>query len=481
MLIPSRFIVVMLLAFVVSGWTLFHNRSLTGLLEGDAQRIEWYGVFASQIFHPFQTYISESVLLPLIAKILGASTSRSSWLVLCAVVSFLVMPVLTAIALAQTRSATKGVLFLVAIALLLNLQDLPLGFPDPMTIMMLGVVAMQNRILPLFLAAFFASISHFSLSIFSLLGLGVLICCDVRSGLTIIDNKHRIYALLLGALVGKIFVSLWHLLFNYHAESRLKWALNYGLSEFWNRYVDDPLAFWLTPGISFFIVYGFILCVLAWGRNLRLAIAGFVVLFIAYVANYLALDGVRIFITAASASLVYLAFRAVGSVGVSKSTVTKLSGCFAAAEMNIRYLHRLSFAGLISITWLYALSAAQWAGFGLNFISGTYLASQHVYWAYFSLAVSFFITAIFAPCLNSLVVRVAKTIYIGLVLVIVVQWVRGSWWPDTALVGWVKLALLSFLGLTADYLARLVDYKNAKRLFVLVRRLTQRIWRKFLL
>jgi hypothetical protein len=391
------------------------------------------------------------------------------------------MPVLTAIALARTRSATKGLLFLMAIALLLNLQDLPFGFPDPMTIMMLGIVAMQNRTMPLFLAAFFASISHFSLSIFSLLGLGVLICCDVRSGLTTTDNKHRIYALLLGALAGKIFVSLWHLLFNYHAESRLQWALNYGLSEFWTRYVDDPLAFWLTPGISFFIVYGFILCVLAWRRNLQLAIAGFVVLFIAYVANYLALDGVRIFTTAASASLVYLALRVVDSVVVSKSTVTTLKGCFDFAVTNIRYFHRLSFAGLMSITWLYVLSAAQWAGFGINFISGAYLASQHIYWAYFFLAVSFFTIAIFAHRLNSLVVRLAKTIYIGLILVIVVQWVRGYWWPDTALAGWVKLGLLSFLGLTAHYLASLVDYTNAKRLFVLVRRPAQRIWRKFLL
>jgi hypothetical protein len=481
MLISSRMVIVMTIAFAASGWTLFHNPSLTGLLEGDAQRVEWYGVFASQIFHPYQTYISESVLLPLIAKVLGASTSRSSWLVLCSIVTFLVMPVLTAIAIFQTNSTRKGLLFLLAIASLLNLQDLPLGFPDPMTIMMLGIVAMQNRIIPLFVAAFFASISHFSLSLFSLFGLGVLIRCDVRSGLTVNDKKYRIYGLLLGALAGKIFVAVWHLLLNYHAESRLQWALNYGLQEFWARYAQDPLAFWLTPGIGFLIVYGFILCVLAWCRNLQLAIAGFVVLFIAYAANYLALDGVRIFTTAASAPLVYLALRVVDSVAVSKSTVTKLSSRFNSAVKEVRYLHRLSFAGLISMIWLYVLSAAQWAGFGINFLSGAYLTSQHIYWGYFFLAFSFFIIAIFAQHLNRIVLRAAKTVYIGLIMVIVTQWVRGSWCPDAVIVGWIKFALLIFLGLTAHYLASLVDYKNATRLFVLVRRPIQRILRKFLL
>ena len=477
----SRLVIVMAMAFFVSGWALFNNPSLTGLLEGDAQRIEWYGVFASQIFHPYQTYISESVLLPLIAKVLGASASRSSWLVLCSIVSFLVIPILTAIATYQTNSTVKGLLFLLAVALLLNLQNLPLGFPDPMTIMMLGIVAMQSRTIPLFLAAFFASISHFSLSIFSLFGLGVLICCDVRSGLTVSDKKCRIYSLLLGALAGKIFVAIWHLLFNYHAESRLQWALNYGLQEFGARYAEDPWAFWLTPGIGFLIVYGFILCVLAWRKNLQLAIAGFVVLFIAYVANYLALDGVRFFTTAASASLVYLASRVADSAVVSKSTVTKLSSRFNCAVTDVRYLHRLSFASLISMIWLYVLSAAQWAGFGINFMSGAYLGSQHIYWIYFFLALGFFMIAIAAHRLNSLVVRAAKTIYIGLILVIVIQWVRGAWWPDAVIVGWIKFALLIFLGLTAHYLAGLVDYKNATRLFVSVRRRTQRILCKFLL
>ena len=479
MLTSCRVIIVMLTALLVSGFALFHNSSLTGLLEGDTQRIEWYGVFASQIFHPFQTYISESVLLPLIAKLSGASVSRSSWLVLCAIVSFLVMPVLTAIVLSKTKSATKGLLFMVVLFPLLNLQDLPLGFPDPMTIMMLGIVALQTRLMPLFVASFFASTSHFSLSIFSLIGLAVVICCDTKDGLTIADKKRRIYCILLGALAGKIFVGLWHLLFNYHAESRLQWALNYGLPELWNRYTDDPWAFWLTPGITFLTVYGVILCTFALRANLKLVFAGIVVLVIAYVANYLALDGVRIFITAAAASLVYLALRWVDCFDVSKYTLTKLFGQADGMETNIRYLHRLSIAALLSIVWLYTLSAAQWAGFGLNFISGTYLASQHIYWAYFCLALIFWVIAIFASRLNGSVIRGAKTIYLGFILLIVIQWIRGSWWPDTAIAGWLKVSLLALIGVLAYCLSGLFCFKNFMRLLVMAQNPMRRILGKF--
>ena len=474
MLASSRAIAVMIVVCAVSAWTLFHNASLTALLEDNTRTIEWYGIFANQIFHPFQTYISESVLLPFIAKVLGASASRSAWLVLCALMLFLVMPVLTGIVLMQTKSATKSLLFLAFIFLVLDLQDLPLGFPDPMTIMMLGIVALQRRSTPLFFSALIASISHFSLSIFSLIGLAIVIFCDLRDGLSIAEKKRRIYCLALGALAGKVFVGLWHLLLNYHAESRLQWALNYGVQEFWKRYVDDPTAFWLTPGISFLIAYAILLCALAWRSSLRLAIAGVIVLVIAYIANYLALDGVRIFTTAASASLVYLTFRLVESINVSQAVIKNFYGRFVWMEANAQYLHRLSFTALISMSWLYLLSAAQWAGFGINFISETHLGARYIYWAYFFLAASFSLITIFAHRLNGFVFRLATTIYLGLIFLVAIQWIRGGWWPDLAMAVWLKVTLLICVCGFSYYLSDFLVSKNLTKLMAAVQRPAQR-------
>lgn len=474
MRISSRSILVLILACGLSGWSLFNNASLFVLLESEPQSVEWYGVFANQIFHPFQTYISESVLLPLIAKITGAGTSRSSWLVLCAIALFLVVPILTAIAIAETKSAAKGLVFLMIIFPLLNLRNLPLGFPDPMTIMMLGIAALQRGPKPLLFGAFFASTSHFSLSIFSLIGLAVVIFCDLRAGLTIAEKKRRIYYLLLGALAGKVFVGLWHLLLNYHAESRLQWALNHGVQEFWKRYVDDPTAFWLTPGISFLIIYAIILCALAWSSSLRLAIAGVAVLVIAYIANYLALDGMRIFTTAVSASLVYLTLRLVESINVSQPVIKFFYDRFAWMEANAQYLHRLSFTALISMSWLYLLSAAQWAGFGINFISETHLGARYIYWAYFFLAASFSLIAIFAHRLNGFVFRLATTIYLGLIFLVVIQWIRGGWWPDLAMAAWLKVTLLICICGLSYYLSDLLVSKNLTTLMGAVQRPAQR-------
>ena len=466
MLTSLRSISLIILAFVIGGWCLFNNPSLHAVFDSLPTRIEWYGVFAHKIFHSHQTYISESILLPLIAKVLGAGVSSASWLVLCAIVMCLVLPVLTVVALLRTGSAARSLVFLLIVTLALNLQELPLGFPDPMTIGILGITAMQTRTVPLILGSFLAATSHFSLSLFSLIGLAVVMYGDSNSGLQKCARLKQIYALILGICSGKIFVSVWHLLLNYHAESRFEWMLQYGLQEFWIRYLNDPWAFWLTPGICFLIVYGLVLIFLVVTANSRLAVASFIALCIGYAANYLALDGLRIFVTAIAAPFSYVALRLASLIRIpcSLSTNAYYSGDSYSYQM-LWNLHKLSFAFLMSAVWLYLMSAAQWAGYAINLMSDIRGFSSLIYWFYFVLATILFAIATNASRVNDWVMRAIKMIYIGLLMLVVVQGTRSWIYPEVSVASWIKLFLLCFIGFVSYYIGLLATYQNVLRLF----------------
>ncbi len=150
-------------------------------------------------------------------------------------------------------------------------------------------------------------------------------------------------------------------------------------------------------------------------------------------------------------------------------------------KSNVRYFHKLSIAALFSMIWLYTVSAGQRAGLGINFISSTYLDSQRIYWAYLCLALNFWMIAVFARRLNELMIRVAVTMYLGMILLIVIQWIRGAWWPDTVIVGWLKASLLALIGIVSYHVSGLVDFKRSIRLLVMAQRrhLVRKILGKF--
>ena len=115
-----------------------------------------------------------------------------------------------------------------------------------------------------------------------------------------------IKAILLGLVSGRLALSGWHFVFDYHPIGRFSWALQHGLASFVGRYQDNVLGFWLTPGIKFLIVYaiactGFLLL-----RKWGMCIAAISALGIAYLGLFFSVDGYRIFAVIISSPLLWL-------------------------------------------------------------------------------------------------------------------------------------------------------------------------------
>ena len=88
----------------------FLNPQLSAAFEANEKNIEWYAIFSKNLFHPTTSYIAESILLPFIAKVLGANASTQSYRFLCALATISLLPLLAAMAQRFFNSTAKAFL-----------------------------------------------------------------------------------------------------------------------------------------------------------------------------------------------------------------------------------------------------------------------------------------------------------------------------------------------------------------------------------
>ena len=264
----------------------------------------WYRIFSESIFKPQNIYLAESILMPLLAKTVGADQTIAKFQILTIFFQLSLMPVIC-IVFNRTIRSTVGVWLAIAlVASSFNyLTKFELGFPDPLTMLLLVcALAAKKRALSAFILL--AGLSHFSTAVLSALCfLAIRIAYKwQQQELNWRDEAYIIY----GLIGSKICLVLWNFFFKYRLNSRMEFVVDKGIGYFWDRYSLNPSAFWLTPDAAFLWVNGIFLAYLILKKWYWLIAAQLLMLTIAYASLFVTVDGLRVFAVVVACPFIYM-------------------------------------------------------------------------------------------------------------------------------------------------------------------------------
>lgn len=265
----------------------------------------WFLEFSRSIYQPQSAYYAESILLPLLAKIVGASRSLYAYKFLCAILTVSILPVTAIFAQHYFKNIFKTFLFIILFGFTFQyFQYYILGFPDPLTILLLVLAVFQKRLSAIFFLLVLAMLSHFSMAALGVIGLSGLVYFSPFSSK---DSSKKLLGIAVAAiLAGKAILLTWYTLFHYQLVSRLDWVLGKGYLFFLERYESDVVGFWLTPGIPFLIVYFVSTTYFVFRKKYIFALSALFSLSLSYTALFWTVDGLRVFAVVIVASYVYL-------------------------------------------------------------------------------------------------------------------------------------------------------------------------------
>lgn len=265
----------------------------------------WFVAFSRTVFQPQSAYYAESILLPLIGKLIGASRSILFYKSLCAFLTISILPILGVLAQRYFQSFYKALAFVLLFGLSFQyLQFYILGFPDPLTIVLLLAAIFQRKASAIFCLATLALLSHFSMAAIGVLALlGLVYTSPVL--IKALAGKYC-GALLLSLLTGKLILFAWYWIFHYQLQSRLNWALEKGYSFFFERYEANISGFWLTPGILFLVLYFLMTAYFLIQRKYAFVFSALFALAMSYIALFWTVDGLRVFAVVIAAPFAYL-------------------------------------------------------------------------------------------------------------------------------------------------------------------------------
>lgn len=274
----------------------------------------WFVDFSRSIFYPQSAYYAESILLPLIGKMIGASRSVLLYKSLCAVLTIAILPISGVLAQRYFQSFYKALAFVLLFGLSFQyFRFFILGFPDPLTILLLITAVFQRKAIPLFCLLALAMLSHFSMAVIAAVMLVALV--SVTSIPIGFSFRKYLAVVATAVLVGKLLLLSWYGVFHYQLQSRLNWALEKGLPFFVERYQADTQGFWLMPGIPFLFLYGLILTYFLLNRQFLLVASAICCLAITYCALFLTVDGLRVFAVIIAAPYAYFLTIFIQSIG----------------------------------------------------------------------------------------------------------------------------------------------------------------------
>jgi hypothetical protein len=299
------------IGLVLSGYFFFGNPWLMADFHSDSY--SWFVDFSQSIFQAQSAYYAESILLPLIGKIIGASRSIFLYKSLCATLTIGILPMTGVLAQRYFQSFYKALAFVVLFGFSFQyLRFFILGFPDPLTIALLLAAIFQRRAIAIFCFVTLALLSHFSMAALDVVALTALIYwAPIRSEIPV---RKYCAVLLLSLAAGKLILLGWYWVFGYQLQSRLNWALEKGYPFFQERYQADIQGFWMTPGILFLCLYGLILIYCLARSQFKFAVSAIVALVLAYVALFWTVDGLRVFAVIIAAPYGYLLITFIQSV-----------------------------------------------------------------------------------------------------------------------------------------------------------------------
>lgn len=307
-------LIYLILLFVSSCLSLFlfmGNPWLASDLNTDSYA--WFLEFSRTIFQPQSAYYAESILLPLLAKVLGVTQTLTSYKLLCGLFTICILPITAIFAQRYFQNLYKALLFIVLFAFSFqSLQFYILGFPDPLTIVLLVVAVFQKRLSIFFGLLVLAMLSHFSMAALSVIGLAGLAYFLPNASLY---SRRKIAGVAVVAiLTGKAILLSWYAVFHYQLVSRLDWVLGKGYPFFLDRYDANVAQFWLTPGISFLALYFLIASYFLVQKKYAFVFSALFALAISYIALFWTVDGLRVFAVVISAPFAYLLLSFINSL-----------------------------------------------------------------------------------------------------------------------------------------------------------------------
>jgi len=265
----------------------------------------WFLDFARTIFYPQSAYYAESILLPLIARIIGATSSLENYKLLCGFLTICILPICAIFAQVQFKNFAKTLLFIFLFGLSFTyLRYFILGFPDPLTILLLVASVFQRRLGYLFILLTLAILSHFSMAALGIIGLMTLLYFSPVAGTK--APKKLVSTAMTAIIFGKLFLLAWYSLFHYHLVSRIDWALGKGYPFFLDRYETNISSFWLTPGVLFLALYLLILIYFLALKKIAFVLAAIFALALGYMALFCTVDGLRVFAVIIAAPFTFL-------------------------------------------------------------------------------------------------------------------------------------------------------------------------------
>jgi hypothetical protein len=299
----AYFVVSILISLVL----FFKNNSLPIFFEKDI--IAWYFEYSQNIFHPTDyhrgIYFGESILLPILANLIGASKSFIAFKIFCVIIEISIIPVFAYSTLYYFKSISRASILVLLLSLtFMYFKKYEIGFPDPLTILLLIMLPLFSAPFALIVLTSLAMLSHFSMAF---IAVGCLIPLIYFQQPKHAFDKYKVLYLIVGIVMGRLLLQIWYYKFDYlHVLGRLNWVTNKGFQFFLERYESGVSQFWLNPGILFLATYSLCIIFLWVNRKYLLSLASLFSLMIAYLVLFLTVDWIRCFSEFLSPSYVFL-------------------------------------------------------------------------------------------------------------------------------------------------------------------------------
>jgi hypothetical protein len=444
----SYYKILIWISAVIGIYIFFLNTQLVETYKNIAED-DPYVFFSQNIFKQNYSYLSESILLPLIAKLLGSSVSYQAYLTLCAFVMVLILPLITYFSKYHFNDIKKSFLLILLFAVTFPyLHKYWLGFPDPLTIIFLAVPVFYKRQNIVFLAALFAGLSHFSMAAIALIGLVVLLFFSKKDSKS--SDRALIKPILTGLVSAKILLWLWYAMFDYHLNSRLDIVFKYGLKFFFDQYDTLAYGFWLTPGVPFLSLYFCILLYFIYINRVFFSLAMLVPLSLSYLAVFFTTDGLRIFAVTISSAYVFILREFINAVFPTVYKIIlrnkRLIDCLLA-KINYKNIY-LSCGLIITAFWYFVVDKAKSKGLLVNelplLLDTVRGVSYYNIGLFFAAGLIYVTIALPAFRQNPFILNFTKAIFIFPVLLIVLQYSRNFFFPYQFTL-WIKLSILFLL------------------------------------
>lgn len=306
-----NYLLVFIIGLAISATLFLNNPWLVDDMQSDSY--VWFLDFSRTLFQPQSAYYAESILLPLIAKAFGANKSLLSYKLACGFFTIFILPVAAVFAQHYFRNVFKTLFFIILFGFSFSyLQYYILGFPDPLTILLLVLAVFQKRLGVKFLLLTLAMLSHFSMATLGALGLAGMYVFTPNS----LDqfSKKSALTVIASIVAGKALLLSWYAIFHYQLVSRVDWALARGYGFFLGRYEENILGFWLTPGILFLLIYLFISAYFLFHKRFAFAASMLLALVLSYIALFWTVDGLRVFAVIIAAPFAYMLLSFINSL-----------------------------------------------------------------------------------------------------------------------------------------------------------------------